>query len=125
MLPCDSRVDHEGTHVTAANHDEALGRATRALLASRSNLGPSDIVGIVEAMRTPRDPSRNPLFQVSFRVMTGPLFLLKLPGLTSSFLMNDCVNSRFDRALDLWVDGEKFGGFFECRTDLFEATTIR
>ncbi len=37
--------------MTAPNHDEALGRATRALLASRRDLGPDDIVGIVEEMR--------------------------------------------------------------------------
>ena len=34
-----------------ANHDEALGRAARALLASRRELGPDDIAGIVEALR--------------------------------------------------------------------------
>jgi hypothetical protein len=37
--------------VTGPNHDEALGRATRALLASRRHLGPDDIVGIVESVR--------------------------------------------------------------------------
>ncbi len=35
---------------------------------------------IVEAVRPPRDPSRNPLFQVNFRVLTAPLLLLKGPA---------------------------------------------
>ncbi len=53
MLPNDSPSSHEGEHVTAPNHDdEALGRATRALLASRRDLGPDAILGIVEAVRT-------------------------------------------------------------------------
>jgi len=38
--------------VTGLDNDEALGRATRALLASRSELGPDDILGIVETLRT-------------------------------------------------------------------------
>lgn len=38
--------------MTGPNHDEALGRATRVLLAARRELGPDDIVGIVEAVRT-------------------------------------------------------------------------
>jgi len=51
MLPSEWGSSHEGTHVTAPTNDEALGRATRALLASRHDLGPDDIVGIVEEMR--------------------------------------------------------------------------
>lgn len=38
-------------HVPESNHDEALGRATRALLSLRREIGPADIAGIVEAMR--------------------------------------------------------------------------
>ncbi len=34
-----------------SNHDETLGRATRALLSLRREIGPADIAGIVEAMR--------------------------------------------------------------------------
>jgi hypothetical protein len=80
---------------------------------------------IVAVVRPPRDPSRNPLFQVNFRVMTGPLLPLKLPGVSSSHLISECVNSKFDLALELWVNSDKFGGFIEYSTDLFEETTIR
>ena len=38
-------------HVPESNHDETLGRATRALLSLRREIGPADIAGIVEAMR--------------------------------------------------------------------------
>jgi len=80
---------------------------------------------IVAVVRPPRDPSRNPLFQVNFRVVTGPLLLLRLPELTSSLLINECANSKFDLALELWVNPDKFGGFIEYSSDLFEESTIR
>lgn len=38
-------------HVTGPNNDEALGYATRTLLSVRRELGPDNIVGIVEAVR--------------------------------------------------------------------------
>ncbi len=38
--------------MTGRNDDEALGHATRALLALRGKLGPDDILGVVEAVRT-------------------------------------------------------------------------
>ena len=38
--------------MTGPNHDEVLGCATRALLVSRGELGPDDILGIVETLRT-------------------------------------------------------------------------
>ena len=44
--------------MTGPNHDEVLGRATRALLATRRELGPDDILGIVEVVRTLVDADR-------------------------------------------------------------------
>jgi amino acid adenylation domain-containing protein len=80
---------------------------------------------VVEALRPPRDPSRNPLFQVNFRVQTAPLLLLRLKGVNSSAPeIIDSLNSKFDLALELWADAENPGGFFEYSTDLFEMETI-
>ncbi len=80
---------------------------------------------IVEALRPPRDPSRNPLFQVNFRVITSPLFSLKLPKVNPTLRISDTIFSKFDLALELWVNAETFGGFFEYSTDLFNEDTIK
>lgn len=79
---------------------------------------------LVEILRPPRDPSRNPLFQVNFRVQTAPTPPLRLTGLTVTPLeLIDTATSKFDFALELSaLDG--FGGYFEYSTDLFEESTI-
>jgi non-ribosomal peptide synthetase component F len=79
---------------------------------------------VVEAVRPPRDPSRNPLFQVNFRVMTDTPPLVKLPGLVSSHRVSPGAISKFDLALELWVLPGRFGGYWEYSTDLFERTTV-
>ena len=79
---------------------------------------------IVEAVRPKRDPSRNALFQVNFRVQTGGSALLELPGLTTESLDpvdNDAA--KFDLALELPSSPES-RGYFEYNTDLFKAATI-
>jgi amino acid adenylation domain-containing protein/FkbM family methyltransferase len=78
---------------------------------------------LVEVLRPPRDPSRNPLFQVNFRVLTVPL-QVPLPGLATDLRLGDCTHSKFDLALELWAFPERFGGFFEYSTDLFEPATV-
>jgi surfactin family lipopeptide synthetase A len=79
---------------------------------------------VVEAVRPPRDPSRNPLFQVNFRVVKGSLLALELPGLTTSLWFGETVNSKFDLALECWLGKTNFGGFLEYSTDLFEEATV-
>jgi hypothetical protein len=79
---------------------------------------------IVEAVRPPRDPSRNALFQVNFRVQSGTIVQLNLPG-----LMTECLNlvdndaAKFDLALELNSSPES-KGYFEYNTDLFDQATI-
>jgi non-ribosomal peptide synthetase component F len=80
---------------------------------------------VVEVLRPPRDPSRNPLFQVNFRFVTGSPLVLKLPGITSTLKFGETVNSKFDLALELWLDAGEFGGYFEYSSDLFEEATAR
>jgi amino acid adenylation domain-containing protein/FkbM family methyltransferase len=79
---------------------------------------------LVELLRPPRDPSRNPLFQVNFRVQTAPTLPLALPGLTTEVRIVYGTNSKFDLALELWAFEDSFRGFFEYSTDLFEPATI-
>ena len=79
---------------------------------------------IVGAVRPIRDPSRNALFQVNFRVQTGATVPLELPGLTTESLDpvdNDAA--KFDLALELPSSSES-RGYFEYNTDLFKGATI-
>ena len=79
---------------------------------------------IVEAMRPPRDLSRNVLFQVNFRFQAGTRSTLELPGLDIQPLdLVDNNSAKFDLALQL-PSLPKVPGYFEYNTDLFERTTI-
>jgi condensation domain-containing protein len=79
---------------------------------------------IVEAVRPPRDTSRNTLFQVNFRVQSGTLVELNLPGLTTECLdLVDNDAAKFDLALEL-NSSSASKGYFEYNTDLFDQATI-
>lgn len=67
----------------------------------------------------PRDPSRNPLFQVNFRLVTTPNTPLDFVGVRSSSLPSEYLNSKFDAALELTVSRDRFHGYLEYSTDLF------
>jgi non-ribosomal peptide synthetase component F/NAD(P)-dependent dehydrogenase (short-subunit alcohol dehydrogenase family) len=79
---------------------------------------------LVEALRPVRDASRNPLFQVNFRVQTAPPPHLELLGMTAEPLDVDPGIARFDLALDLWVRDDSLQGYFEYNTDLFEPASV-
>jgi non-ribosomal peptide synthetase component F len=78
----------------------------------------------VEAVRPPRDLSRNALFQVNFRVQNSAPAALKLAGLeTESLDLVDNNTAKFDLALEL-PSSPQSRGYFEYNTDLFEPATI-
>jgi amino acid adenylation domain-containing protein len=78
----------------------------------------------VEIVRPPRDLSRNPLFQVNFRVAGLQAVVPSLPGVTARPLeLIDTVTSKFDLALELAPGGETLS-YWEYSTDLFEEATI-
>ena len=79
---------------------------------------------LVEALRPPRDPSRNPVFQVNFRVQTEPPDSLALPGVSIEQFDLDIGFSRFDLALELRLLEDSFGGYIEYNGALFEPETI-
>ena len=80
---------------------------------------------LVEALRPPRDPSRNPVFQVNFRVQSAAPASLLLPGVEIAPFDLDIGFSRFDLALDLQLQDEAFGGYLEYNRALFEEATVR
>lgn len=76
---------------------------------------------LVEVLRPPRDPSRNPLFQTNFRVQAVPPPRLSLGGAPVRPLELDLRIARFDFAMDLHItDDGSLRGHFEYNTDLFE-----
>ena len=79
---------------------------------------------LLEALRPPRDLSRNPLFQVLCVLHNTPQQALELPGLTVHPLEIDPGTARFDLTLEFWETPEGLRGRFEYSTDLFEAATI-
>jgi acyl carrier protein len=74
---------------------------------------------IVEAIRPPRDPGRNPLVQINFRVQDKPPATLELAGLVLEPLELDTGISRFDFALDLHAHDGGLRGALEYNTELF------
>jgi acyl-CoA synthetase (AMP-forming)/AMP-acid ligase II/NAD(P)-dependent dehydrogenase (short-subunit alcohol dehydrogenase family) len=79
---------------------------------------------LVDALRPPRDLSRNPLFQVNFRAQMAPPARLQLSRLACSLIDLDPGIARFDFALDLWRAPEGLAGYVEYSTDLFDKATV-
>jgi hypothetical protein len=80
---------------------------------------------LVESLQVRRDPSFNPLFQVNFRANAHERQLLQLPRVeTVGSIDIDIGFSRFDLALELQIEGDELGGYFEYDEDLFDAATI-
>jgi non-ribosomal peptide synthetase component F len=79
---------------------------------------------VVEALRPPRDPGRNPLFQVNFRVRVGPPPPLELSGTRTSPVPVDLGLARFDLALELHVLEDRIVGELNYNTALFEAKSV-
>jgi non-ribosomal peptide synthetase component F len=79
------------------------------------------IVGIV---RPPRDLSRNPLFQVNFRMLKAPPQPLQLSRVeTTTPIWVENGTAKFDAALELNAT-QGVSGFWEYNTDLFEEKSI-
>jgi Condensation domain len=78
---------------------------------------------LVEELRPPRDPSRNPIFQVNFRVQSAPPASLPLAGALSAPFDLDIGFARFDLALDLQLYDDRFSGYLEYNAALFDSGT--
>ena len=79
---------------------------------------------VVDALRLPRDPSRNPLFQVAFGVRRQALGELALCGATVRRTDCELGHARFDLTANL-IDGpDGVMGSLEYCADLFERATV-
>ncbi|MEO8428363.1 MAG: GNAT family N-acetyltransferase [Verrucomicrobiota bacterium] len=79
---------------------------------------------LVEELKPERVPNRMVLFQVNFRLLTGPLPVMNFPGLISKFLQIDNHMAKFDIAAELHAKPEGLGGYVEYFTDLFDGPSI-
>jgi surfactin synthase thioesterase subunit/GNAT superfamily N-acetyltransferase len=79
---------------------------------------------LVQALNPPRDPSRLPLVQVNFRLLTAPLPPATGAGLAWEFLEIDNRHCKFDLAIELVEKRDGLGGYLEYSTDLFHAETM-
>ncbi|MBD2013421.1 amino acid adenylation domain-containing protein [Microcoleus sp. FACHB-53] len=79
---------------------------------------------LVAELQPERNLGHNPLFQVWFVLQNAPMPTVELPGLTLNLLEVETGVARYDLKLDLTETSEGLKGFFEYKTELFEAATI-
>ncbi len=79
---------------------------------------------VVDLVLPKRDPSRSPLFQVSFALQKPPSLKDGLSGIRIENIETENKTAKFDLLLEL-LDTEKgLEGYFEFNTDLFKRETI-
>ncbi|TDI93818.1 MAG: condensation protein [Caldithrix sp.] len=131
MLPL--RTDLSGN----PSFRELLGRVHKSTMASYAH--PDLPFGkLVEELKIERDPSRNPIFQVEFILLTyehapavygygfrSPIKRsLELSDLTLTPVEVESGVAKFDLVVLLWDIPEGVSGTFEYNADLFDASTI-
>ena len=79
---------------------------------------------VVETVAPKRDPGYNPLFQVNFRAQATERPALALTGIEVEPIAVDIGFSRFDLALELDLEAEALGGYFEYDRDLFDSASV-
>jgi hypothetical protein len=79
---------------------------------------------VVDALEVRRDPSYSPIFQVNFRAEEATRPTFSLTGTTTSPISVDIGFSRFDLALELHVEADRIGGYWEYDRDLFDESTV-
>ncbi|WP_394829006.1 condensation domain-containing protein [Pendulispora albinea] len=79
---------------------------------------------LVEALRPPRDPSYNPLFQIMFVLENAPVPELALPDLRARTLELDDGGAPFDLSVLLTEHGGELRGVLRYDTALFDPATI-
>jgi len=79
---------------------------------------------VVEHLQAPRDPGRNPIFQVMLVLENFPLPEFKLPDLTFLPVRREAAISRLDMTLYAMEIGNQLTGWIIYNTDLFDASTI-
>jgi amino acid adenylation domain-containing protein/non-ribosomal peptide synthase protein (TIGR01720 family) len=80
---------------------------------------------LVEELNPPRDPSRNPLFQVAIAMQNTPREEVGLPGLVIAREHRETETSKFDLSLSIQRARAHPRLVLEYSTDLFDAATIQ
>ncbi|HEU4454452.1 MAG TPA: amino acid adenylation domain-containing protein, partial [Longimicrobium sp.] len=79
---------------------------------------------LVEELRLPRDPGRNPVFQAMMTLQNARMELPELPGCAVSLLKPEYQTAKFDLTFDIYEeDGGGLRVDVEYATDLFDAST--
>ncbi len=102
---------------------ELLGRVRRACLGGYAHQQ-LPFERLVEHLHPARDLSRPPVFQVSFLFQNIPLPGFDVPGLTLEPLTVPADTARFDLELQVFDTPERFTGWFDYNSDLFDADTV-
>lgn len=76
---------------------------------------------LVEDLQPDRDLSRNPLFQVTFQLLSAQPGAVAAAGGVPQVQRGSAA---FDLSLNLWDGGDEISGHFEYSTDLFDAPTV-
>lgn len=80
---------------------------------------------LVEKINPPRDPAISPLFQALFVLQKALPDAQQLgPVRVGRPAQVDIGTSKFDLSVQLWNDDARIEGYFEYRTERFDATTI-
>ena len=117
-VPLRGRVPPDATF-------RALVRAEKVAALAAFNHAELPFDRMVEELRLPRDPSRNPVFQAALTLQTARMDPLELAGTETAPLDTRHGTTRFDLTLDNWHDAD--GGVSihaEYAAALFEPATV-
>ncbi|HLJ99327.1 MAG TPA: amino acid adenylation domain-containing protein [Streptosporangiaceae bacterium] len=99
---------------------EVLTRVRDVTLAASEHQG-VPFAKVVERVRPPRDPSRNPLFQVCFGLLPNQMLQrLEAPGLTGEIVTGEADTARFDIAINVLETDTSVTVQLEYASDLFD-----
>ena len=80
---------------------------------------------LVEELKSERDMSRTPLFQVMFSLQNSPMPELKLGEVTMTLLQDDSTTAPFDLTLDITERAHALDCLLEYSTELFDRSTAQ
>jgi amino acid adenylation domain-containing protein len=79
---------------------------------------------LVEELQPERNPAVSPLFQVLFAFLTDPEMSLRIPGLSVELVEVEATLAKFDLSLSLHEWQGSLQGWFNYRSDIFDASTV-
>lgn len=79
---------------------------------------------IIERLGIPRDPSRNPVFQIAIDLHPGNAFTWTFPGLVTENISSAQATARFDMAINSFENTDGLQFRVEFATDLFDPARI-